>query len=134
MMQLRAEHGFEVSRFQERGRFDGSPADITWQIRPPRHVSIVPLLKIHLETPRCCRDADSHRLLETGSTQLIRNTAATQLADVQKAHPEELFHLLTRVVPYLRHKTWDTRIAAAKALGGIVDNADRAGRFDDHRR
>ncbi|OWP06042.1 hypothetical protein B2J93_1799 [Marssonina coronariae] len=64
-------------------------------------------------------------LLETGSTQLIRNTAAQQLADVQKAHPEELFNLLTRVVPYLRHKTWDTRIAAAKALGGIVDNSER---------
>jgi TATA-binding protein-associated factor len=63
--------------------------------------------------------------LETGSTQLIRNTAATQLADVQKAHPEELFNLLTRVVPYLRHKSWDTRIAAAKALGGIVDNAEK---------
>ncbi|TAQ87568.1 hypothetical protein B7494_g4096 [Chlorociboria aeruginascens] len=64
-------------------------------------------------------------LLETGSTQLIRNTAAQQLADVQKAHPEELFNLLTRVVPYLRHKTWDTRIAAAKAVGGIMDNAER---------
>ncbi|KAF4622680.1 hypothetical protein G7Y89_g14347 [Cudoniella acicularis] len=64
-------------------------------------------------------------LLETGSTQLIRNTAATQLADVQKAHPEELFNLLTRVVPYLRHKTWDTRIAASKALGGIVENAEK---------
>lgn len=56
---------------------------------------------------------------------MIRNTAAQQLADVQKAHPEELFNLLTRVVPYLRHKTWDTRIAAAKALGGIVDNGER---------
>lgn len=44
---------------------------------------------------------------------------------MQKAHPEELFNLLTRVVPYLRHKTWDTRIAASKALGGIVDNAER---------
>ncbi len=64
-------------------------------------------------------------MLETGSTQLIRNTAAQQLADVQKAHPEELFNLLTRVVPYLRHKTWDTRIAAARALGGIVDNSER---------
>ena len=66
-----------------------------------------------------------YRLLETGSTQLIRNTAAQQLADVQKAHPEELFNLLTRVVPYLRHRTWDTRVAAAKALGGIVDNAEK---------
>ncbi|KAI9785144.1 MAG: TATA-binding protein-associated factor mot1 [Geoglossum umbratile] len=64
-------------------------------------------------------------LLETGSTQLIRNTAAQQLADVQKAHPDELFNLLTRVVPYLRSKSWDTRIAAAKAIGGIVDNAER---------
>ncbi|KAI9750007.1 MAG: TATA-binding protein-associated factor mot1, partial [Chaenotheca gracillima] len=64
-------------------------------------------------------------LLETGSTQLIRNTAAQQLADVQKAHPDELFHLLTRVIPYLRSKSWETRIAAAKAVGGIVDNADK---------
>lgn len=64
-------------------------------------------------------------LLETGSTQLIRNTAAQQLADVQKSHQDELFNLLTRVVPYLKHKTWDTRIAAAKALGGIVENAHK---------
>jgi TATA-binding protein-associated factor len=56
---------------------------------------------------------------------LIRSTAAQQLADIQKAHPEELFNLLTKVVPYLRHKTWDTRIAASKALGGIVDHAER---------
>lgn len=47
------------------------------------------------------------------------------MADVQKAHPEELFNLLTRVVPYLRHKTWDTRIAASKALGGIVEHAEK---------
>jgi len=53
-------------------------------------------------------------LLETGSTQHIRFTAAQQLADIQKAHPEDLFSLLTKVVPYLRHKTWDTRIAASK--------------------
>ncbi|KAF1816473.1 putative TBP associated factor [Eremomyces bilateralis CBS 781.70] len=64
-------------------------------------------------------------LLESGSTQLIRNTAAQQLADVQKQHPDELFNLLTRIIPYLRSKSWDTRIAAAKAIGGIVDNADK---------
>ncbi|KAI9803647.1 MAG: TATA-binding protein-associated factor mot1 [Piccolia ochrophora] len=64
-------------------------------------------------------------LLETGSTQLIRNTAAQQLADVQKSHPDELFNLLTRVVPYLRSKSWDTRTAAAKAIGGIVENAEK---------
>lgn len=65
------------------------------------------------------------RLLETGSTALIRNTAADQLADVQKQHPDELFNLLTRVIPYLRSKSWETRVAAAKAVGGIVGNAEK---------
>ncbi|KAF1935510.1 hypothetical protein EJ02DRAFT_484672 [Clathrospora elynae] len=64
-------------------------------------------------------------LLETGSTALIRNTAADQLADVQKQHPDELFNLLTRVIPYLRSKSWETRVAAAKAVGGIAANAEK---------
>ncbi|KAF2029275.1 hypothetical protein EK21DRAFT_113010 [Setomelanomma holmii] len=64
-------------------------------------------------------------LLETGSTALIRSTAADQLADVQKQHPDELFNLLTRVIPYLRSKSWETRVAAAKAVGGIVANAEK---------
>ncbi|OCK81293.1 hypothetical protein K432DRAFT_425065 [Lepidopterella palustris CBS 459.81] len=64
-------------------------------------------------------------LLETGSTQLIRTTAADQLADVQKQHPDELFNLLTKVIPYLRSKHWETRIAAARAVGGIVSNAEK---------
>ncbi|KAK9464205.1 uncharacterized protein V1516DRAFT_706060 [Lipomyces oligophaga] len=61
-------------------------------------------------------------LLDTGSTQLVRNTAADQLADVQKAHPDELYNLLGRVLPYLRSTKWDTRVAAARAIGGIADN------------
>lgn len=64
-------------------------------------------------------------MLETGSTPLIRNTAAQQLGDVQKQHPDELFNLLTRVIPFLRSKSWDTRTAAAKAIGGIVENAPK---------
>lgn len=64
-------------------------------------------------------------LLDTGSTALIRNTAAQQLADVQKNHPDELFNLLTRVVPFLRSSSWETRTAAAKALGGIVEHAPK---------
>lgn len=47
----------------------------------------------------------------------------SQLADWQKQHPDELFNLLTRVVPYLRHKEWDTRSTAAKAIGKIVEHA-----------
>lgn len=55
----------------------------------------------------------------------MRTTAATQLADIQKAHPDELFNLLNRVVPFLRSKNWDTRLAANKAISGIVENAEK---------
>ncbi|KAK9238071.1 hypothetical protein V1525DRAFT_402348 [Lipomyces kononenkoae] len=64
-------------------------------------------------------------LLDTGSTQLVRNTAADQIADVQRAHPDELYNLLGRVFPYLRSQKWDTRVAAARALGGIADNTEK---------
>ncbi|KAL5612663.1 hypothetical protein BROUX41_004242 [Berkeleyomyces rouxiae] len=62
-------------------------------------------------------------LLETGSTRLIRETAVNQLADWQKQQPEELFNLLARVVPYLRHKDWETRVTAGNAIGKIVENS-----------
>lgn len=54
---------------------------------------------------------------------MIRNTAAQQLADVQKQRPEELFNLLGRILPYLRSRSWETRTAAAKAIGGITGYA-----------
>lgn len=46
------------------------------------------------------------------------------MGDVQKQHPDELFNLLSRVLPFLKSKSWDTRTAAAKAIAGIVENAD----------
>ena len=54
---------------------------------------------------------------------MIRDTAVSQLADWQKQHPEELFNLLSRVVGYLRHKDWETRSTAAKAIGKIIEHA-----------
>ncbi|ODV79811.1 transcriptional accessory protein [Suhomyces tanzawaensis NRRL Y-17324] len=63
-------------------------------------------------------------LLETGSTPFIRNTAADQLSDLARGHPEEIINLLGRVYPYLRSNKWETRIAAARAFGGIVNHAD----------
>lgn len=63
-------------------------------------------------------------ILETGSTRLIRDTAVSQLADWQKQHPDELFNIIGRVVPYLRHKDWETRSTAAKALGKIIEHAE----------
>ncbi|CAH2353064.1 TATA-binding protein-associated factor Mot1p [[Candida] railenensis] len=63
-------------------------------------------------------------LLETASTPFIRNTAADQLSDLSKGHPEETINLLGRVYPYLKSPKWETRIAAARALGGIVSHAE----------
>jgi TATA-binding protein-associated factor len=61
-------------------------------------------------------------LLETGSTALVRNTAAQQLGDIQKQHPHELYNLLARVAPYLRNREWECRVAAGKAIAGIAGN------------
>src|SRR5256885_8642621 len=61
-------------------------------------------------------------LLETGSTTLVRTTAAQQLADIQRQHPHELYNLLARVAPYLRNREWECRVAAGKAIGGIADH------------
>lgn len=64
-------------------------------------------------------------LLETGSTSFIRNTAADQLSDLAKSHPEDILSLLGRVYPFLRSDKWETRIAAARAFGGIVSHAPK---------
>lgn len=61
-------------------------------------------------------------LLETGSTTLVRTTAAQQLADIQRQHPHELYNLLARVAPYLRNREWECRVAAGKAIGGIAEH------------
>ncbi|SCU91827.1 LAMI_0E07470g1_1 [Lachancea mirantina] len=62
-------------------------------------------------------------LLETGSTQAVRNMAADQLGDLAKLHPEDTLSLLSRVYPFLLAKKWETRTTAARAVGGIVSHA-----------
>lgn len=59
-------------------------------------------------------------LLDTGSTPFIRHTAADQLAELARGHHDEVVNLLGRVYPYLKSRKWDTRVAAARAFGGIV--------------
>ncbi|CCH62650.1 hypothetical protein TBLA_0H03680 [Henningerozyma blattae CBS 6284] len=59
-------------------------------------------------------------LLETGSTQVVRNMAADQLADLAKQHPEDILSLISRVYPFLLAKKWETRVTAARAFGGIM--------------
>ncbi|KAJ3027148.1 UNVERIFIED_CONTAM: btaf1 RNA polymerase II, B-TFIID transcription factor-associated, 170kDa [Siphonaria sp. JEL0065] len=59
-------------------------------------------------------------LLDTGSTGVVRSTAATQIGEVQRQHPGELYNLLARVVVHLRSKSWETRSAAAQALAAVA--------------
>ncbi|AEE79207.1 ROOT GROWTH DEFECTIVE 3 [Arabidopsis thaliana] len=61
-------------------------------------------------------------LLDTGSTQATRLTAAKQIGDIAKSHPQDLSSLLRKVLHHLRSKKWDTRVAAAHAIGAIVLN------------
>ncbi|XP_031406931.1 TATA-binding protein-associated factor BTAF1 [Punica granatum] len=61
-------------------------------------------------------------LLDTGSTQATRFAAARQIGDIAKSHPQDLTSLLKKVAQYLRSKNWDTRVAAAHAIGAISQN------------
>ncbi|KAG6551134.1 hypothetical protein Mapa_007369 [Marchantia paleacea] len=61
-------------------------------------------------------------LLDTGSTSTTRRTAARQIGEIAKLHPTELRPLLRRVRQFLRSKSWDTRVAAAQAIGAIAEN------------
>ncbi|XP_013387297.1 TATA-binding protein-associated factor 172-like [Lingula anatina] len=61
-------------------------------------------------------------LLDTGSTPLVRKSAAEQLGEVQRLHPHELQNLLTKVHMYLRSPTWETRIASGQAVEAIAKN------------
>ncbi|CAL1527403.1 unnamed protein product, partial [Lymnaea stagnalis] len=58
----------------------------------------------------------------TGSTALIRKSAADQLGDVVRLHPHELGNLLTKTHGYLRSSSWETRVAAAQAVDAIAKN------------
>ncbi|KAJ0079688.1 hypothetical protein Patl1_23604 [Pistacia atlantica] len=82
-------------------------------------------------------------ILIAGSTQGTRFTAARQIGDIAKSHPQDLSSLLRKtcyhfielmmdlyddafshvaVSQYLRSKNWDTRVAAAHAIGAIAQN------------
>ncbi|XP_021726401.1 TATA-binding protein-associated factor BTAF1-like [Chenopodium quinoa] len=64
-------------------------------------------------------------LLDTGSTQQTRFAAARQIGDIARSHPQELNPLLRKVSQCLRSRNWDTRVAAAKAIGAIAENSKR---------
>ncbi|XP_073057089.1 TATA-binding protein-associated factor BTAF1-like [Primulina eburnea] len=57
-----------------------------------------------------------------GSTQATRFSAARQIGEIAKSHPQDLIALLNKVSQYLHSKKWDTRVAAARAVGDIAEN------------
>ena len=44
------------------------------------------------------------------------------MCQVQKSHPQDLLPLLKKVLKYLYHSNWDTRLAAAQAVEAILKN------------
>eukprot|EP00850_Spirogloea_muscicola_P014835 SM000109S14149 [mRNA] locus=s109:214433:222842:- [translate_table: standard] len=60
-------------------------------------------------------------LLDAGSTAAVRRMAAQQIGALAESR-STLLLLLHRVRPYLESKTWDTRVAAAQAVGCIGKN------------
>ncbi|KAL6618657.1 hypothetical protein ACP70R_033796 [Stipagrostis hirtigluma subsp. patula] len=63
-----------------------------------------------------------HITRQAGSTQATRFAAARQIGEIAKSHPQELNALLKKVSQYSRSKNWDTRVAAAHAIGAIAEN------------
>ncbi|KAJ8627928.1 hypothetical protein MRB53_021235 [Persea americana] len=61
-------------------------------------------------------------LLDTGSTHATRFAAARQIGEIAKSHPQDLNSLLKKVSQYLHSKNWETRVAAAHAVGAIAEN------------
>ncbi|GER39629.1 TATA-binding protein-associated factor, partial [Striga asiatica] len=61
-------------------------------------------------------------LLDTGSTQATKFSAARQIGEIAKSHPQDLNALLNKMSQYLRSKKWETRVAAAHAVGAIAEN------------
>ncbi|GER39803.1 TATA-binding protein-associated factor BTAF1 [Striga asiatica] len=61
-------------------------------------------------------------LLDTGSTQATRFSAARQIGEIAKSHPQDLNALLSKVSQSLRSKKWETRVAAAHAVGAIAES------------
>ncbi|TPX34202.1 hypothetical protein SmJEL517_g03103 [Synchytrium microbalum] len=61
-------------------------------------------------------------LLDVGSTPVVRATAAQQIGDIQRQHPEDLYNLLARVLVHLRSSSWETRVAASQAIHAIARN------------
>ncbi|KAJ0979707.1 hypothetical protein J5N97_015181 [Dioscorea zingiberensis] len=104
-----------------------TPGSIRRRLQGPdvsAHRLLGPFRRIHTDF-MAQNSSRLHRLLtllDTGSTQATRFAAARQIGDIAKSYPQDLNSLLKKVSVYLRSKNWDTRVAAAQAVGAIAEN------------
>lgn len=57
-----------------------------------------------------------------GSSPQTRRAAAAQIAGILRSHPAQLPAVLADVAVLLRHKDWDTRVAAGYCLGLVAEH------------
>ncbi|XP_067936864.1 TATA-binding protein-associated factor 172-like [Watersipora subatra] len=68
-------------------------------------------------------------LLDTGSTLAIRKSAANQLGDIVRLHPQKLRYLLNKILVLMRSRTWETRLAAGNAIESLAKNVSFSQEF-----
>ena len=61
-------------------------------------------------------------LLESGQSPFLRKSAAYQIGEIAKSHPNKLSHLLRQLRPLAIAASWDTRIAAAHTLESLMQH------------
>ncbi len=59
-------------------------------------------------------------LLETGQSTFLRKSAAHQIGEILKTHPNELGHLLEKLKPLVTSSSWETRIAASHTVESML--------------
>lgn len=58
--------------------------------------------------------------METGQSAFLRRTAAFQIGEIVKTHPNELGQLLEKLKPLVTNSSWETRIAASQTIESIM--------------
>ena len=58
--------------------------------------------------------------METGQSSFLRRTAAFQIGEIVKTHPNELGQLLEKLKPLVTNSSWETRIAASQTIESIM--------------
>lgn len=61
-------------------------------------------------------------LLENGQSTFLRKSAAHQIGEIVRTHPQEFGQLINKLKPLIQNSSWETRIAASQTLDVLVKN------------